>query len=129
MRLKRKSPHGAGELKMYRMTLTLGLAAALPLASLAMERTNIDEELNGLDVETEIVGSISEAGSATAGVQMLQVRNNEEVPITCEIDPAASEMDGASVATIQPGESATLQLGSDYASAATRARLDCQTAE
>lgn len=114
---------------MNRLTLTLGLAAALPLASLAMERTNIDEELNGLDVETEIVGSISEAGSATAGVQMLQVRNNEEIPITCEIDPAASDMDGASVATIQPGESATLQLGRDYASATTRARLDCRTAE
>jgi hypothetical protein len=113
---------------MNKIRIISGIAACLPFATLAMERTNIDEELNGLNVGTEIVGSISEADSATAGVQLLQVTNNDDVSITCEIEPAASDMAGASRVSIAPGENATLQLGSDYASATTRARLTCREA-
>lgn len=114
---------------MNRIAPAFGLALCLPLMSQAMERTSIDEELNGLSIETEIVGSLSEAKSATAGMQMLQVTNNEAITVVCDIEPAADEADAPAEVSVAPGQSATLQLGSDYASATTRARLHCSATD
>jgi aromatic ring hydroxylase len=119
---------------MNRLAAICSFAALIPLATGAMERTSIEKELNELNVNAEIVGSISEAGAddgqpMTAGVQVLEVTNNDEVAIHCEVDPAPSDGQGSSRATIESGASATLQLGSDYASATTRARLICRPAD
>ena len=118
---------------MKRIAIACGLAACLPLAALATERANIDEDFNGLNIETNVVGSISEGdsdGSMTAGIQLLEVTNNADVAVTCQLEPGPSEGPESDTAdaTIEPGESTQMQMGSDYASVTTRARISCREA-
>ncbi|WP_150304365.1 hypothetical protein [Pseudomonas saliphila] len=118
---------------MKKIATTLGLLACLPLAAFAQD-IELDKELNGLDIETEIIGDSTATApgpGAAAGTQVLQVTNNSDSTVTCQLDPGPAETAASEspMASIKAGESAVLRLDGSYASATMRAKLICSEEE
>lgn len=116
---------------MKKTLLACGFAACFSLPA-AADNVELDKELNGLDIETEVAGDSSlEAGPATGGaggIQALRVTNNSDVTANCRLEPHPSEtaMTGSPATAIEAGESATLRLEGSYSSATIRAKLICE---
>lgn len=118
---------------MKKIATTLGLLACLPLVVFAQD-IELDKELNGLDIETKIIGdrtATTPGPGAAAGTQVLQVTNNGDSTVTCQLDPGPAETAASEspVTLIKAGESAVLRLGGGYASATMRAKLICNEEE
>ena len=114
---------------MKKIAATLGLLACMPLAAFAQD-IKLDKELNGLDIETQVIGDSTATApgpGGTASTQVLQVTNNSDSTVTCQLDPGPAETAASEspMAPIKAGESATLRLDGSYASATTRAKLIC----
>ncbi|WP_150305657.1 hypothetical protein [Pseudomonas saliphila] len=116
---------------MNKTLLACGFIACFPLIA-AADNVELDKELNGLDIETEVVGdTTTEAGPApggAGGIQALKVTNNGDVRASCRLEPHPSEtaMTGSPATAIEAGESATLRLEGSYSSATIRAKLICE---
>lgn len=106
------------------------LALCLPLSATA-DGLDLKKELNGLDIEARMVGP-GEGGSAgntaTRTTQMLQLRNNSDARVTCELRPGAAENqnDASSPVTIEPGGEATMPVPGKYTDAPLQATLHCK---
>ncbi|WP_313407591.1 hypothetical protein [Stutzerimonas kunmingensis] len=106
------------------------LAIWLPLTAMA-EGLDLEEELNGLDIEAELVGSSGGGSAGTATVsttQMLQITNNADVSVTCELQPgpAEAQSDAPPPTTIEPGEQTSLAVPGKYTGAPLQAKLVCE---
>ncbi|MEH6387885.1 MULTISPECIES: hypothetical protein [Pseudomonas] len=116
---------------MKKILLACGLATCFPLVA-AADNVELEKELNGLDIQTEVVGDTgTTAGPATggtSGVQALRVTNNGDVTANCRLEPHPSEpaMTGSPETLIEAGDSATLRLEGSYSSATIRSKLVCE---
>jgi len=114
------------------MLIFYGLAICLPATVTAMaDGLDLDKQLNGLDIETEVVGSSGggSAGTATASTtQMLKVTNNADVSVTCKLQPgpAEAQSDAPPPSTIEPGEQTSLAVPGKYTGAPLQAKLVCE---
>ncbi|SDS92030.1 MULTISPECIES: hypothetical protein [Pseudomonadaceae] len=118
---------------MKKIATTLGLLACLPFVAFAQD-IELDEELNGLDIETKIIGdstATTPGPGGTAGTQVLQVTNNGDSSVTCQLDPGPAETAASEspMTPIKAGASAVLRLDGSYASATMRAKLICNEEE
>ncbi|QIB51451.1 MULTISPECIES: hypothetical protein [Pseudomonas] len=118
---------------MKKIAATLGLLACLPLAAFA-ENIELDKELNGLDIETKIVGddtATTPGPGGAVGTQVLQVTNNSDSTVTCQLNPGPAETAASEspMTPIKAGASAVLRLDGSYASATMRAKLICKEEE
>ena len=112
------------------MLIFCGLAICLPVTAMA-DGLDLDKQLNGLDIETEVVGSSGggSAGTATTSTtQMLQITNNADVSVTCELQPrpAEAQSDAPPPTTIEPGEQTSLAVPGKYTGAPLQAKLVCE---
>jgi hypothetical protein len=109
-----------------------GLAACLPL--LALADTELQEHLNGLQVETVTSPLTAQdntgSGPVTGnGTLVLKLTNHETQAVECEVDPgpAATEPQLQKV-SLAPGESATLRVDSRASGNTSDAKLTCTPA-
>ena len=104
-----------------------GLALLLPLAAAANE-ASLNLDLNGLDIDSRIVHTDATRGPDAAGVDLVRVTNNEEVPVLCQLKPASDEpnMKPSRAMDVAPGEQATLRLQGSYRNVKSTATLSCQ---
>ncbi|HDZ58018.1 MAG TPA: hypothetical protein ENI17_09405 [Pseudomonas xinjiangensis] len=118
---------------MKRLAMIVGITAILPMAAFA-EEVKLTEELNGLDIEIQMIGTGTAGGAGAAGAggggtQVLQVINNSDKKVACRLEggPAETMQDGP-MAPIEAGKTAVMRIEGDAASVVTRAKLICEEA-
>lgn len=112
---------------MKKMMIVCGLVIGLPLTVLANDM--IEQELNGLNIDVQVVGSSNGSGPGpgnSGGPQVLKVTNNSSSVASCELQPGPSEaMEKSAAVTIKPGKDASLPLEGSYSSASPHGKLVC----
>ncbi|MEH6386530.1 hypothetical protein [Pseudomonas profundi] len=104
-----------------------GAVLCLPLAVTANE-ASLNQELNGLDIDSRILVTDPTRGPDASGVDLVQVTNNSDVNALCQLKPAPDEpnMNPSRPTDVAPGEQATLRLQGSYRDVKSTATLDCQ---
>lgn len=112
---------------MKKMMMVCGLVIGLPLTALAED--TIEKELNGLNIDVQVVGASSggPGPSASDGPQILKVTNNSSSMVSCELQPEPSEtmMEDLAAVSIEPGKDTIFELKGSYSSASPKVKLVC----
>lgn len=111
---------------MNKMITACGLALLLPVTVVADEAL-LNMELNGLDIDSRIINTDATRGPDATGVDRVQVTNNSDVEVICQLKPAAEEpnIKPSQPTIIAPGEQGALRLQGSYRDVKSQATLSC----